>query len=411
MKFEYFRERYAYCYLTVLLFGGVLTAICKYLGVSLPISFLSLTLLVSFPFLSLTYFSTLISIKVDIVFYIIGIIVLGTLLKALYYVGDVNQNSFVNTIYYLSTFLSISLCFGLNKVSSLKFIRYIYYSIAFLAVIGLVQFFFHEYLPYAFVELPVIKAELATTNNSREIEDIVLFSMNGLYNNPIVYGSTLLFPLVISSYNIYQNKRVIDVFIFSLSLIIIILLVSRVNIASAFLLVSFVFATRLSFKNIVYSTVILIAILFVLFLVFKDSPIIALIIDRFSGNDEWATASNDEHLSDYFKALSYISENILMGINVNDYVLMDIITDGAWFIFALDLSPVISFVLFGMILIMSYKFWLFTKESTCPNFSPLLIILAMGGWFNSFLVDKASLSIILVFYSLFYNVSVRGENV
>ncbi|WP_103882065.1 hypothetical protein [Vibrio hangzhouensis] len=276
-----------------------------------------------------------------------------------------------------------------------------------LAVIGLVQFFFHESLPNAFVELPVIKSELAITNNSREIEDIILFSMNGLYNNPIVYGSTLLFPLTISLFNIFNERKLSDMCIFFLSLISILLLVSRVNIASAVFLVLFICVLKLSFKNALYTSILFSVACVILFVILKDSPVVNLIIDRFTGNDEWASVSNEEHYSDYIKSLSYISDNMILGIKINDYVTKDIITDGSWFIFALDLSPVICIILIFMFLSIAYKFWLVSRENAIPNFAPLYFILTMGGLFNSFLIDKASLSIILIFYSLQYNIALK----
>jgi hypothetical protein len=209
MKLDVLRVKYAYGYLTILIFGGVFTSISKFIDVTLPISFLSFMLILSFPFFAVIYLSLFVSSKVDIVFYMVGIIVLGILLKSIYYLADVELNNFINTVFYISQFLSISLCFGFNKSTSLKIFRYIYLSLSILAVIGLVQFLFHDSLPHSFVELPVINSDFATTNNTRELDGVVLFYMNGLFNNPIVYGSILLFPLVISMFNISKKVKVI----------------------------------------------------------------------------------------------------------------------------------------------------------------------------------------------------------
>lgn len=234
---------------------------------------------------------------------------------------------------------------GLIKIFSKSFfiVAFIYW----------IQYFFHNSLPEAFTEIPNLFEEVGAERYTRELVDLVVYRANALIGNPINLGFYLNLIFCIYLFKNFTNKSFFNVSILLLIAIMILLLFSRANFIFMILQVlGYLIITNNSPLKLIKSISVFILIITASLFLFSNQ--INHQYNRLVGDDEYAQASTDEHLKDYNKAIEYIIDNPVLGINPHENSKYDIITDGAIFNIALNAGiPFSLFYMFIIILILS----------------------------------------------------------
>ena len=235
MKDLYFKLLVFVCGLAF--FGGVMTSILKFLDFEISISIISLLIISVYP---ITLFQMLKHISLHpiiqnvtvIILIFLGLFLLKLLLQPI--LLDIEGLSMA--LLFIFSIFAFYLPLGLNEEKTWRMLNYFMYFGYILLCIAYIQLFFYDSMHIAFVELPVIDSNSITKDYKREIEDHVLFRPNGLFANPITFGSLLLFFYSIELYKFIENKSIFNFATSVLYFIMIFALFSRANIIGVILI-------------------------------------------------------------------------------------------------------------------------------------------------------------------------------
>ena len=392
-------------------FGGVITSILKFLDYTIPVSIISLLIISVYP---VTLFKMLRHIRLDpiiqrvtvILFIFSGCLILKLLLQP--YLLSIE--GFYMALIFIFSIFAFYLPLGLNEEKTWRLFNYIlYFGYGFLCI-AYIQLFFHEFIHISFVELPVIDSATITKDYKREIEDVVLFRPNGLFANPITFGSLLLLFYSLELYKFFENKSIFSFAISVLYLLMILLLFSRGNIIAAILITLITILLKYKIVKFLIITNIFAILVIMLFWYFYDQSIaLQFLIDRFTGADSYAVSSNEEHISDYLSALNLLSESIFLGISTDIDSSRSVVTDGSWFILPLQFGLPIFLIFSILWLYVLRKIYQLNKFFPAFLF-PFFCAVSLTGFLNSFLLEKKVFFIMWLIFGLAINLYILNKS-
>ena len=227
-----------------------------------------------------------------------------------------------------------------KKADARQIIKIIEFIMILYACIFFIQFFYKEYLPESFLNVPNIGDSEGVEKYSREYEGIQVYRPNALMGNPISFGffcnMVVFFGLNLKNASL-RNK----ISLILLPSLIIIMLLSRANITVLFVQL-FIGLSMLGKKIFRYLPLILIL------LVVSSGFLIDFLnvyFLRISGADQNALASNLEHINDYLRAYEVFKANVFFGVSESYIVNNEIITDGTLVILVCKLGSIGALIL------------------------------------------------------------------
>lgn len=389
-------------YIKLLLLNGLIVALIKFVGISLPTS---PNVIITFLFLPF-FISFLIKSKNSNIKKIIFLYLFYVLIKFIVF-RYFNFRDAFNVIQDMLAFSTFYFFYNLSKEAKIKCLNIFRNFILFFTTIFFIQYFFKDYLPTAFLEIPNLFLSFGIDSYTRVIEGESFYRPNGLIGNPITFGFflNLLLATEIFFLKLKKPKPINFIIIFIISLMIFILL-SRANITLCLLLVSSIFLKR---KKIVKSISILLISLIILIpisnLLYSKSSQVKFVIDRFTGDDEYAARSTGEHIIDYIKAYEMFKNNPIVGVSAKRILEEEIITDGAIPILILRNGSAGFLILLLMYFFIIKKYNFQSKKLEITNsffifslvFFPLSIL-------NSAILDKGIYLIIFIWFGLTCNI-------
>ena len=256
--------------------------------------------------------------------------------------------------------------------------------VPFLLIVAILQIFFSEYLPDAFIEIPVINEDFLKTNYQIDLNSLNFVQPNGLYSNPIVFSTTMAFFFGILFH--FKPNGYIITCIMILSVILASLSRTAIGMIGVILIVNIYNGRNIFFP------LLSISLLFSVAYFEKIKDIFQLIYDRFILEDINASNSNIEHLSDFASAFEYILSNPISGIGFYEYVYKDIITDGAFLIMILELGLIASLLI---IFILIYKVYVISRLSSL--YAITMLVFVSAGLINSALINTSTAVIFIYF--------------
>ena len=397
-------------FMFLVLFNGVIVSLIKYTGINFGISPINIFTILFFPFF-LFYFVQLILGKLNNPNVKILLITLYTLLllKIFFLILESNigfTDIMVLMLYYCGI---LSFYFYFKEYNYLFIYSFLSNSFLIIALIYFIQFFFHSQLPSAFTEIPNLFNEVGVEKYTRELEDIVIYRANGLIGNPITMGFYLNLILSIELFQYNKIKRKQSFIKICLIAIMIIMLFSRANILFCFALLglNFIFQKGL-IKTLPYILFGLLLLIISVLILYDTNPYITFMIDRFTGEDTFSQASNNEHMNDYTKAINVILENPIFGIPPGTRINTDIITDGAIFILLLDLGLIcfISLVTCYAYLLYIVKRKIKENRIFAPQFIFILLLIPIS-ILNSAVLNKGMFIITCIYLGAILNFSTK----
>lgn len=269
---------------------------------------------------------------------------------------------------------------------------------AIISIIAWIQYFFVDTLADAFTELPNLVKEVEYSRYTRELEEMVIYRPNGLIGNPINLGFLLnLFVFLLLNNKNHRLDRK-NIVLLASSIVMIFLLASRANILLLLGQIALRYRMRIfSLRNL------LPLLFFIMILVNVDEFRYTWVhvFNRFSGEDDYAVASNAEHIRDYYEALYILVSNPVMGVSPNFVFEFKIITDGALFFLALING--IPFSLFSSVFIVSIirEMWL-KGNSTLVGF---IVLVVLYSFLNSSMIHKQLMQLFFCVAALSYSES------
>jgi hypothetical protein len=411
MKDLYFKLLVFVCGLAF--FGGVMTSILKFLDFEISISIISLLIISVYP---ITLFQMLKHISLHPIIQNVTVIILifsGLfLLKLLLQPLLLDIEGLSMALLFIFSIFAFYLPLGLNEEKTWRMLNYFMYFGYILLCIAYIQLFFYDSMHIAFVELPVIDSNSITKDYKREIEDLVLFRPNGLFANPITFGSLLLFFYSIELYKFIENKSIFNFATSVLYFIMIFALFSRANIIAVILITLITILLKYKIgKSLKIITSITILAIVAIWYFYDQSIALQFVIDRFTGVDDYAVSSNEAHIAGYLNALNVASENILLGISTDIKSALDIITDGTWFILLIRFGlPIFLLFLFLWLYVLKRIYQL---NKFFPAFLfPFFFTASLISFSNSSLLEKKFFFIIWIIFGLGINLLIlkRSES-
>lgn len=395
----------------LILMSGVASAISKCINISLPASPITFVSLITVPILLYLYIYTWYHLKsVRLINILITIIFLLMSLKLIMYPMDLTTATISFTyLYYVFPlfYFYVGISININEVNA--FLKLLFILGTILLGIGYAQLFLFDYLPTCLTDLPYLTAAFDMKTYSREYEGVLFYRPNGLLGNPITYGYFLLIFLAVSLYFFYIEKKIFYLCISILAIYMIISLLSRMNVLNMFLLlVLFSFFAYGYKKTFTLSSVIVVALVFLLPFLYNDYPLVTFLIDRFLEKDHYAAASTDIHMYEYMRSIKILQEYFFFGIPQGVYVGDNvIITDGAWMSLFLNFG-FFSFAIYLVIWIFFLKASL--KVSLLSNykffFFSILIITIIENIINSAMLDKGMNMLVWILLGVNYKIYV-----
>ena len=389
-------------YIKLLLLNGLIVALIKFVGISIPTS---PNVIITFLFLSF-FISFLIKSKNSNIKKIIFLYLFYVLIKFIVFKYFNFRDAF-NVIQDMLAFATFYFFYNLSKEAKIKCLYIFRNFILFFITIFFIKYFFKDYLPSAFEEVPNLFLPVDDTQYIRVIDGVSFYRPNGLIGNPITFGFLLNLLLATEIFFLkFKKPKLINfIIIFILSIMIFILL-SRANITLCLMLLSSIFLKR---KNIIKSISILLISLIILIplsnLLYTKSSQVKFVIDRFTGDDDYASQSTAEHLIDYIKAYEMFKNNPIVGVSAKRILEEEIITDGAIPILILRNG------LFGFLILLLMYFFIMKKynyqskklEITTSFFIFSLVFFPLS-ILNSAILDKGIYLIIFIWFGLTCNI-------
>lgn len=384
---------------------GLIIAISKYIGFKLSFDPIGLISLIYAPYMLFKLIHILNNKIITIRLFILLILVFSVLIfaKLMFFPLETSVQNITITMFYITGILLVLLPYGLDAEQTMKIFKLVVRLGLVLLVIAYIQRLYHDVLPDVFTEIPLINSSDIRMNYERTIGEIFIFQPNGLYDNPIVFGSMLLLIFSLQYHFLLQEKSIFDLISLIFLAIMIFLLFSRANFISMLVIILFPLFNRHNIKYIyILFLFVLLMIIFISFT--EENVLLSYMIDRLTGNDDWAQASNAEHLSDYIVFYNIITENLLLGIPVGKNFIENYITDGAWFSFILDFG-LLLFTIFLAIWLLLLRFSFKVQKATEYRYLvfPFLFMISLTGFFNSFLMEKKSFMLIWIIAGLMLN--------
>ena len=390
-------------YIYLIILNGVILSFLKYFKLD-NISPINVILFSFFPFFlfKLLFNNRTNKLKkMEVLSFVFLSLVFIKLLIYIIYYQDVNSADILYYMLYTSGLFVYNYFARLSKERCLELLILIQKLSIIILVVSSLQFLFQSKLPKAFTDIPSLGNELGIEQYTREIDQIIIYRPNGLIGNPITFGFFLNIILAIDLFLFKAKIKNSSFYLIKIIFVVltILFLYSRANILFMMFifLISFFDPKKIGSYLIKFALVILsIALIYMVLL--KDNPYIKYLIDRFSGNDAYSQQSNLEHINDYQRALSIISENPILGIAPYRNVSDKIITDGAFFIMYLQLG------FFNFLIIIYFIFE--TIRKTLQNIKinsstyPLLALLVFTfpiSFMNSALINR---SMLLYFFAI-----------
>jgi hypothetical protein len=272
---------------------------------------------------------------------------------------------------------------------------------------------FRTYLPLAFIELPTLGENMDRVY-LQEFNFLDVFRPNGLVGNPIVYGFILNIGIAIDIFllELGENKkfRLLKI-IFSALLIF--LMFSRMNTVFMLFLVSSWVLFRASWWKIILGSSVIIPIVVSAFIyLVNNNEFVAYSFRRFTGEDGYTQASNDEHINDFIAAIETIKNYPLRGYPINKfYEGEQIITDGAWLTFILHLGGVafIFFFIYWLILI-GLSLIQVIQGKKMFIFFPLMIGISLSCVVNSAMMGRNTLIFTFALLGIIFNLMIQTKH-
>jgi len=393
----------------LVMMNGVISALSKCSGITLPVSPISFIIILSIPYIIYLFLLAVqkkyVKDYINILFFVVFFIMT---FKLMFFAMDLSFSSITFTyLYYVFPLFYFYIGTSLSKVEIDKTIKNIFYAGLVLLSISFVQYLFFESLPSCLTDLPFLSS-VDQDKYMREYLDIVFYRPNGLVSNPITFGYFLLILLAITLYYFNKyNKMKYLLIVLAISFMIFSLL-SRTNILNMIMLFSLFAYYRFGLSITIISSMLTILILLIAIpILYEMNPLVTFVIDRFTEKDTYAAASTQEHLDDFKAAIDSITNNFLFGIPEGVYVGEDqIITDGAWLSLVLHFG-IFAFVAYILIwMLLAFSSYLLSKEGEYKGlFFSIFFITIIENFFNSAMLDKGMHVFIWILFGLAYRLS------
>lgn len=310
---------------------------------------------------------------------------------------------YTQTFWYLSyIFLYVGLR-DKNPLSVADVTKSILWFGVFSALVAILQCFGSEILPSYLVEPPFTREQLLTTIYSYEMVNAIMTRPNGLFSNPIVYSTFLVLVFEVALLSFRKKQTLMICLCILLVSVVIFISLSRTAIVG-FFLVSFAYV--LKFRKILFFAALLVSVAFI-YSHFTESnsltfEVLSRITERFTADDEFAQASNLEHLSDKESALKTILSSPFIGYSFGFFAREDILTDGAAFILSLEFGIPITILLYVLVILQMRKMAKSPNyRGDFPFFSVYFFLIS--SLLNSSLIDKAIVPILIILLTISAN--------
>jgi hypothetical protein len=401
-----FSKKFNFILILLISLNGVFVSLLKLFDSNINISPINLIILFALPFLFLSlFFQTYKSIELNLISKLISFQLFLLFLKMIYLAAksEFTSTDFIIYMMYYSGLLLMIHFASLGKETISKYVTILLNSFIVILFIYWVQFFFHESLPSAITEIPNLFNEIGVDRYTRELNDIIIYRPNGLIGNPIALGFYLniILALILYRYNLNKTKK--NLLLIILLFIMVTLLFSRANlILMSFQIFAFLFISSKKISSLVFKFAIVAIFLSIIAITFSSQ--VSFLIDRLTGEDEYAQASNLEHLNDYINALKFIYENPLLGISPQININENIITDGAVFSFILDSGLIIFFMQLIVIFYVLKILFISSRKNKKVLILFVFVLLVIPYCFlNSAILNKG----LFLFFHIFLGISIN----
>ncbi len=400
-----FSKKFNIILIFLICLNGVFVSLIKLAGLNISASPINLIILSTIPILFISlFFQVYKSVELFLIAKLVSLQIFLFFLKIIYLIiqKEFTNTDFIIYMMYFSGYLLLIHFASLSKERISKYIDFIISCFIVILAIYWIQYFFHSTLPTALTDIPNLFNEIGVDKYTRELTDIIIYRPNGLIGNPISLGFYLniVLALILFRYHNYNTKK--NLILIILLFIMITLLFSRANfILMIVQIVSFLFISTNKISTLVFKFAIVLFFLSILALIFNSQ--FSFLIDRLTGNDEFAKASNIEHLNDYTNALTFIYTNPLLGISPQINLDNNIITDGAIFSFILN-SGILIFIghLIIVLYVLKILFIASRKKKSLLILFIFIILVNPYCFLNSAILNKG----LFLFYHLFLGISI-----
>ncbi|ETN95792.1 hypothetical protein [Zhouia amylolytica] len=412
MGFVISKSRVASILLSLCIYNGLLVAIVKFLNIDLRISPINITVLLFLPILLITFLTqkkNVISNFAAITFALFIFILFK--LISLSFISVISFTDIMVYFVYLCALFSMFFFISINTNVIPKLINIFRKSFFIIGSIYFIQYFFHAVLPEAFTEIPNLFIEAGVERYTRELEDFIIYRPNALIGNPINLGYflNLLLSIELLFWNNTRSKKTLIKLIILGSMIF--LLFSRANILLALSLIyGNILLTKGVIKSVLRSLVILILFFSTIALMYGKNRYVTYAVDRFTGEETYASASTEEHFKDYQNAYYTFLENPILGISPDQEISQNIITDGAIFIGLLHFGSLgfIILIIAYIMLVNRIKYIYVSNKNFSPQFILIITILPYSV-LNSAILDKGILIVSSIYFGIFLNISYQKK--
>ena len=390
-------------YLKIIFLNGLIVALIKISGISLPTSPVNI---ITFSFLPLFLYQFIKSksskTKSIISFFLLYIIIKFFILK------HFNLTDSFHLLHDILAYTSFNYFFNLNQHEKLKLLLLFRKFSYFFILVFFLQYFFRTVLPSAFTDIPNLFVDIGVEKYTALVYNTALYRPNGLIGNPITFGFVINLLLAIEYFYIRIVKNtIISRIIIIILLLMIFLLFSRANIVFALLVGMFSLFKK---KNIIKIS--LISSIFLIFIIPLNSYLYSSVTeykynyDRIFGVDERAIKSTESHLEDYFNAYKTFLKSPVFGTSTSKLIDEKIITDGAIF------SLLLKYGAFGFLFTLTMYFSIlktYIKQLKVSYVTfPLYIFILFASvysYLNSAILNKGVYLILFLFIGITSNLN------
>lgn len=334
------------------------------------------------------------------------IIFFGFVVKIISYPDNMNISTMYILIpFYLWPFLVFfSVRNNYSNDSIIDFLRKIGFIII---VFAYIQLIFSISLPdyLRFIPHPSIPDYIGVI----KFGEFIFYPPNGLIGTQMIFGTFLIFTFILYLSDFFNSKSYFKLIKIILNFILIFFLFSRIAFLGSLLIIFYFLFFYVSRFFIIYAMALFMCLGIVLFILYENNLFVTYMIDRIIGINQNAMISNQEHIDGYTSAYKIICNNPIFGLPIFSSG-NEIITDGAWFRYLIDMGSIVFLVY--LVIWIYFLYIIYISYNRLSENSISIIVFCMylyitfANFFNSsFLAKINSLFFMCIMGILYYRLN------